>query len=129
MYRLEIDNFGEWELVEEFDDPFNAIDYGEDNFTHNTWRVIDRTRSSDDYEYYHSPFESTIQVQGQLDLDRFQRSRDFVQSRERLRRWRDQRQHRRNSTVYAHMAEQIFDRVYPRRDLVEDKVDWMKEGF
>lgn len=148
MYRLEIEYFGEWDLVKEFDSPELAHSYGMGNMSQNRWRVVDREMTNDGhfrYEEYHDPMVA-IAALGEQDLERFQRSSDWSAGMAR----RSESRERMHQARLARAASGIEERLTPlpmhqriaeiadEEDWEEEadfydsnyeKVNWMKEGF
>ena len=147
-YSLEVENWGNYELVKDFSSVELAKRHGTSNFPQNEWRVFNRTAGR--VVHRHDPF-SEIAAEASQHLQRFadtemwrQRFADRAahevvarQQRSRLaevaqRQRRDQRDWAgRSRTLQRYGADYYDDEEYDdeRLDLVREKVNWQQEGF
>ena len=122
MVYLEVENFGEWDcVIKEFQTPQDAIEHGKDKFPQNQWRVVD----DDGYHKYSYDPMDLLQTLGTQDLERFQRSADFVAGTAQRREARDLR----IAALEVERPIPWFDDEEEVYEVYDEKVDWKKEGF
>lgn len=138
MFALEIENWVEYELVKDFSNADRAKAYGLQSFPQNKWRVVDRRGGAVVYD--HDPF-AVMAAEAALELQRFketerwrrhfadQAAAEVRQRQERERLQERQRRLRGFHFVGANPWDDYFDAFPERRNPLEEKVNWLKEGF
>ncbi len=134
-YLLELENWVEYELVSAFTSFDRAKLHGQENFPQNKWRVVRPDNGNVIYE--HDPF-AVIACEAALEIQRFEeteRWRRIFADRQAEQIRRQQERERLSEIMQRRYAARAaaytsWDDIAPvRRNPLEQRVNWLKEGF
>lgn len=132
-YLLELENWIDYELVSAFTSFDRAKQHGQENFPQNKWRIVRPDNGSVIYE--HDPF-AVIACEAALEIQRFddtERWRRIFADRQAEQIRREQERERLSEIMQRRYDARVAawnDIIAPlRRNPLEARVNWLKEGF
>lgn len=138
-YLLEFENWIDWELVSAFTSFDRAKAHGLENFPQNKWRIVLPGNAKVVYE--HDPF-GVIAAEAALEIKRFEdterwrqvfadRAASEIRRQQEAERLAEQRARQRarfaRAGSYLDPYSEFWD--YPRNNPLNERVNWIKEGF
>ena len=127
-YLLELENWVDYELVSSFTSFDRAKLHGQQNFPQNKWRIV---TVDGNVIYEHDPYcdiaaDAALEIQRFTDNERWRR----IFAERQVAEIRRQQERERLAEYYARMGRNaILDYFSERRNPLEERVNWLKEGF
>lgn len=130
LFTLEVKGWVDFEVERTFDDQDSAHRFGIEQYSQNDWRIRHLERDVLVYEY--NSLE-TIQCAALLEINRFERSEQWIHSmQERAERAeRAQIQRRRLATIASRQTQhqRQRQRSKKKKKQITERINWMIEGF